>query len=244
MGLVQGISEFLPISSSGHLLLLGKIFGIEDSLFVSIFLHTATLLSLFVVFRKEIWHMIRHPFSKETTYLCLATIPTCVIALILMPIVKMSFSGEYLYISFFISAILLLFVQFYTKKRTSKDFTLKNALVMGIAQGFAVFPGISRSGTTISAGLVSGGRKSECAKFSFLLSIPIILASMAGEIFELCQGGQTLSVSPVGLVLGFVIAFLCGLASIKFMLRVTERANFVWISGYLVIMAILSIFVM
>lgn len=244
LGLVQGISEFLPISSSGHLLLLGKLFGIEDSLFVSIFLHTATLLSILVVFRKEVWHMLTHPLSKETIFLCVATIPTCIIAIILMPIVKASFGGEYLFISFFISAIILLFVHFFTKNRTNKDFTLKNAIVMGVAQGFAVFPGISRSGTTISAGLVSGGEKSECAKFSFLLSIPIILASMAGEIFELCQGGQALSVNPLGLALSFLIAFVSGLLSIKFMMKVTERANFMWIGGYLVIMAILSIFVM
>lgn len=244
LGLVQGLSEFLPISSSGHLLLLGKIFGIEDSIFVSIFLHIATLLSIIVVFRKEIWRMICHPFSKETISLCLATIPTCVIALVLLPLVKKSFDGQFLYIFFLISAIMLLFVHFYSKKHKNQGFTLKNALIMGVAQGFAVFPGVSRSGTTISAGLISGGDKSECAKFSFLLSMPIILASMAGEIFEVCQSGQALSFSPLGLVLGFVIAFVSGLLSIKFMMRVTEKANFMWISGYLIMVAILAKIVM
>lgn len=244
LGLVQGISEFLPISSSGHLLLLGKIFGIEDSLFVSIFLHLATLLSILIVFRREIWKMMVHPFSKETISLCLATIPTCIIALVLMPIVKISFGGEYLFISFLISAGILLFVHFFSKKQKGRNFTLKNGVIMGIAQGFAVFPGISRSGTTISAGLVSGGDKAECAKFSFLLSIPIILASMLGEMFEICGGGQALSVNPLGLILGFLIAFVSGLLSIKFMMKVTEWANFMWISGYLVVMALISMIVM
>lgn len=244
LGLVQGISEFLPISSSGHLLLLGRIFGIEDSLFVSIFLHMATLLSIMVVFRKEIWSMIIHPFSKEAISLCLASIPTCLIAIVLMPFVKLSFNGEHLYISFLISAFILLFVQMFSKNRGKGGFSHKNALAMGIAQGFAVFPGISRSGTTISAGLLSGGDKKECAKFSFLLSIPIILASMVGEVFEIFKGGTPLSVNPLGLVLGFLVAFVSGLLSIKFMIRATERANFLWISGYLVVMSILSMIIM
>lgn len=244
LGLVQGLSEFLPISSSGHLLLIGKLFGITDSIFVSIFLHIATLLSVIIVFRKDIWSMITHPFSSQTISLCLATIPTCIIALVLMPIVKISFDGRFLYISFLISALMLVFVQIYTKKRKNSGFSLKNSLIMGIAQGFAVFPGISRSGTTISAGLISGGEKKDCAKFSFLLSIPIIIASMLGEILEISQTGQVLSVSPIGLLLGFVIAFVCGLLSIKFMMKITENANFVWLSGYLVLIAMVAKIVM
>lgn len=244
LGLVQGLSEFLPISSSGHLLLIGKLFGITDSIFVSILLHVATLLSILVVYRKDVVDMIKHPFSKQTTSICIATIPTCLIVLVLMPIVKKSFGGNFLYISFLISAIILLFVQIYSKKHVGKEFSLKNALIMGIAQGFAVFPGVSRSGTTISAGLLSGGEKGECAKFSFLMSIPIILVSMAGEIFEICQGGQVLSINIFGAVIAFVIAFLSGLFSIKFMISLTKKANFMWISGYLVVIAVIAKIVM
>lgn len=244
LGVVQGLSEFLPISSSGHLLLLGKIFGIEDSLFVSIFLHMATLLAVVIVFRKEIWFMITHPLSKQSIYLCTATIPTCMIALILMPWVKKSFGGEFLYLSFFISGIILMFVEFYTKKHKNGEFSMKNALIMGVAQGFAIFPGISRSGTTISAGLLSGGEKEECGKFSFLLSLPIILASMLGEVIEICREGQTLHVNGLGLILGFLSAFLLGLATIKFMMKLTQKGGFMWISGYLMLMTVIAKMIM
>ena len=96
LGLIQGLTEFLPVSSSGHLVLFSKIFGVEESLFISILLHVATLFSILVVFWKDIWTLIRHPFSKETILLVVATIPTCVIALVFLPLIKQSFSGIFL----------------------------------------------------------------------------------------------------------------------------------------------------
>ena len=244
LGLVQGLCEFLPISSSGHLVLLSELFGVEDSLFVSIVLHMATLLAVLVVFRKDIWQMIKHPFSAESMNIVIATIPTCIIVLILMPIVDASFGGSYLAFSFLISACLLLFSQNFAKKKAIQDtFTRKNALIMGIAQGLAVFPGISRSGTTICAGLLSGGDKKECAKFSFLMSVPIIILSMIMEIVKISLGGQTVAVSPIGMILSFLIAFLVGILSIKVMIKLTEKANFKWFSIYLFALAVITIFV-
>lgn len=244
LGLVQGLCEFLPVSSSGHLVLLSELFGVEDSLFVSIVLHVATLLAVLVVFRKDIWQMIRHPFSAESMNIVIATIPTCVIVLMLMPIVDASFGGSYLAFSFLISACLLLFSQNFAKKKAFQGtFTRKNALIMGIAQGLAVFPGISRSGTTICAGLLSGGDKKECAKFSFLMSVPIIILSMIMEIVKISLGGQTVAVSPIGMILSFLIAFLVGILSIKVMIKLTEKANFKWFSIYLFALAVITIFV-
>ena len=188
MGLVQGLTEFLPVSSSGHLVLLSKLFNIEESLFISILLHLATLLSIVVVFYKDIWGLIRHPFSKKTITLVLATIPTCIIVLILMPLIKSSFNGLLLPYCFIISAILLFSTEYLTKKKVGRAVDNKIAVIMGIAQGFAVFPGISRSGTTICAGLLADGDKKDTTKFSFLMSIPIILLSMVMEIYEICVG--------------------------------------------------------
>ena len=178
LGLIQGLTEFLPVSSSGHLVLFSQIFGIEEELFVSIILHCATLLSILIVFWKDVWQMISHPFSKQTMLIVVATIPTCLICLVLMPIIKLSFSGMILPVCFLVSAILLMLSERSTKNKETTEISYKSAFWIGVAQGFAVFPGISRSGTTISAGLFAGNKKEEVAKFSFLLSVPVILLSL------------------------------------------------------------------
>lgn len=244
LGILQGICEFLPISSSGHLVLFSNIFGITDSLFVSIVLHVATLLAILVVFKKEIFYMISHPFSKESMNIVIATIPTALIVLILMPIINQSFTGSFLAVSFLISSILLVVVEYYSKRhKQSKEFTYKNAIIMGIAQGLAVFPGISRSGTTISAGLFSGGDKENCAKFSFLMSIPVIILSMILEIIKIFIYKETVSVNIVGIVGAFIFAFVIGILSIKLMIKLTSKLNFKWFSLYLLIISIITLFI-
>lgn len=242
LGLVQGLTEFLPISSSGHLVLFSKILGVEESLFVSIILHVATLFSILVVLRKEVWQIVRHPFSKQSLQIVWATIPTCLIVLILMPIVKKSFSGVGLPICFFVSAIILYVAEVLSKKHQSKPFDTKCAIVMGIAQGLATFPGVSRSGTTISAGLMHGRDKKDVAKFSFLMSIPIIILSLFMEIFEISQGAEKISVKAFPMVVAFLTAFLSGVFALKFMIKLTEKSNLKWFSLYLVVISIISLF--
>lgn len=245
LGIVQGLCEFLPISSSGHLVLLSKIFGVEDSLFVSVILHVATLLAVIVVMHKEVFYIVKHPFSKETMQLSVSTIITCVVAIVLMPIISTSFEGEFLPWAFLITSILLFIVELYSKKKMIKKekFSFKHAVVIGFAQGLAIFPGISRSGATISAGLLSGADRGQSARFSFLVSLPIIIGSLIMEIIKICIRGEQIAVNPLGIVVSFTVAFLVGMASIKFMLRVTERTNFKWFSLYLFVLAILSMLV-
>lgn len=243
LGLIQGLTEFLPVSSSGHLVLFSKIFQVEESLFISILLHIATLLSIVAVFHKDIWQMIRHPFSEKTIRLVVATIPTCIIALILLPLIKQSFAGGLLPVCFVISAILLYFSES-MGKRTGFDGKLdyKTAFFMGIAQGFAVFPGISRSGSTISAGLLCKKDKNETAKFSFLMSIPIIFASMLMEIYEIATGGVVIDIPPLPIIVSFITAFLVGIFAIKLMMKLTVKSNLKWFSFYLVFISIVSLF--
>lgn len=243
MGLVQGLTEFLPVSSSGHLVLISKLFNMEESLFLSILLHVATLFSIVVVFWRDIWELIRHPFSKKTVMLMVATIPTCLIVLVLMPIIKSSFGGALLPFCFLISALLLFATEFLTKKKTTHELNYKTAFIMGIAQGFAVFPGISRSGTTICAGLLAGGDKKESAKFSFLMSIPIIILSMVMEIYEICQGSVTINYPVIAIIASFLVAFLSGIFAIKFMMKLTEKGNLKWFSLYLLIIGIVTFFI-
>ena len=211
LGLIQGLTEFLPVSSSGHLVLFSQIFGIEESLFISILLHVATLLSIVVVFYKDIWQMIRHPLSKQTMMLVVATIPTCLIVLVIMPLIKQSFAGGLLPICFLISAILLLVSEMLSKKKVCTEMKYKTAFFMGIAQGFAVFPGISRSGTTISAGLMSGGQKEEVAKFSFLMSVPIVFLSLIMEIYEIIVGKVALEIQVLPTIVSFITVSWLGL---------------------------------
>ena len=240
LGIVQGLTEFLPVSSSGHLVLFGKLLGIEESLFVSILLHVATLLSILVVFYKDVWQMIRHPFSKQTMLLAVATLPTCVIALVLMPLIKQSFAGGFLPICFLLSAIMLFVAEKVSQKSAKGQLNFKTAFIMGVAQGFAVFPGISRSGTTISAGLLSGAEKEQTAKFSFLMSLPIVFLSLVMEIFEIATGGVTVQVEVVPMIVSFVTAFLVGIFSIKLMINLTAKSSLKWFSLYLVCIAIIS----
>lgn len=240
LGLIQGITEFLPVSSSGHLVLLGKWFGIEDNMFVSIVLHVATLLAVVVCLRKEIWEVIKHPFGKLAIKLYMATIPTCVIVLILMPIINRVFTGSGLVFTFLLSAIILFCADLLSKKKEQTELSNKQTIIMGIAQGFAALPGLSRSGTTISAGIISGANREESAKFSFLMSIPIILMSMVLEIYKICIQGQVIAVNTLGLILAFGTAFVVGILSIKFMLKISQKANFKWFALYLVCIAIVS----
>ena len=244
LGAVQGICEFLPISSSGHLVLLSTLFGIKDSLFVSIILHLATLIAVIFVFWKDVKYLLLHPLSSQAIKIYLATISTCIIVLAFMPFIGDSFSGKYLAFCFFISSVILFIVDYLSQKIKSKSFTNKNALIMGVAQGLAILPGISRSGATISAGLLSGADKNESAKFSFLMSIPIILLSTFEEIFSLIIKKEPLSVNGIGIVLAFIIAFIIGILSIKVMLKITQKSQFKWFSIYLLILAIICIIVL
>ena len=241
MGLVQGLTEFLPVSSSGHLVLLANIFNVEESLFISILLHVATLLSICVVFCKDIFALLRHPFSKNTLMLVVATIPTCLIALVLMPFIKSSFGGSFLPVAFLITATILVITELFAKN--TKEFSYKTAIIMGIAQGFAVFPGISRSGATISAGLLSKGDKKECAKFSFLMSIPIILLSLIMEIYEGISGGINISYPISAIIISFIVAFLSGIFAIKFMMKLTEKGKLWWFSCYLLLLSLVTFFI-
>ena len=243
LGLVQGLTEFLPVSSSGHLVLFSKIFKVEESMFLSILLHVATLLSIVVVFWKDIWKIIKNPFKGDGMKIIIATIPTCLIVLLIMPIVKSSFGGAFLPYCFLITAVLLFVSDMLFSKKKNGFFSTKNAIFMGIAQGFAVFPGISRSGSTICAGILSGANKKDCAKFSFLMSIPIIILSMVMEVYDVVKYGITIDYAPISIIASFAAAFVCGIFAIKFMMKLTEKGNLKWFAIYLVFVGVLAFFV-
>ena len=253
LGIIQGLTEFLPVSSSGHLLLLNQLFGINgDFLFVSIILHFATLLAVIFVFWKDILNLIKHPLSKQAINLYIATIPTVIIVLIFKKFIESSFeNASLLPFCFMLTAVLLLITYFLSNRKNKADVEYENyceikrtsALAMGISQGLAVIPGISRSGSTICTGLILGENRKESAKFSFLMSIPIIIASM---LYEIIFSSSTASIQEIGilpLIVAFISAFLVGILSIKVMLKIVEKAKYYYFSIYLIILSIISLFV-
>ena len=255
LGIIQGLTEFLPVSSSGHLVLFSNLFGVSESLFVSVILHMATLLSVVVVLRKQIIYYLKHPLCDGVKKLVVASVPTCLIVLVLLPVIEKSFGGAFLPFCFMTSAFLLAFTDLFFARRKSKSMYAEikdenfsgisylQAFYMGIAQGFAVFPGISRSGSTICAGMLSGGDKSSVAEFSFLMSLPIIFLSLFKEIYDLSTTDAKLQIDIVPLILAFIFAFIIGMLAIKFMIRLTKKVNFLWFSLYLIVIAFVSFMV-
>ena len=238
LGVVQGLTEFLPVSSSGHLVLFQKIFSINvDCLFFDIVVHLGTLLAVFVVYRKTIVDLIKHPFQEKAQKLVFATLPTIIIAVIFKDVFKNSFSGDFLFLGFFATAIMM-FVADYSCKHNYqyKSLSFGGAMVMGVFQGMAIFPGVSRSGSTITSALVQGVRRNESAEFSFLMSIPAILGSLVFELFDI--GTATLNISITSLIVGFVFSAISGYIAIKFMLKVIKKAKFNLFAIYLIILAI------
>lgn len=237
LGAIQGLTEFLPISSSGHLVLLEKIFGIQDNLILlNIFLHLGSLVAVIVYYRKSLWQQLQHPWCEKNFLLVTATIPTIIIVLIFEPFIESSFGGQYLIIGFLITAFLLVLASF--EYRQKKVFGYKTSIIMGITQGIATLPGISRSGSTLCAGLFCGQDREEAANFSFLMSIPIILASL---VYELTKLDSIVSISyPWWIILvGMLMSFVFGYLAIRWMIHIVKKARLYYFSIYLVILSIL-----
>lgn len=244
LGIVQGLTEFLPISSSGHLVFLQSVFGIEGGLSFDILVHLATLIAVIIVMFEQVKKICLKPFSKPVLMLFISTIPAVVIALVFEGFLKKSFDGRYLGWGFLISAVFLVIGDFSQSKDkkimelTVENIDLKTALVMGVFQGIAVFPGISRSGSTISSGLVMGLDRKTAAEYSFLMSIPIILGATIFDIVDV--GVISADIGAGALVAGFISALISGYFAAKIMLKAISKRGFWGFSIYLMIMSLLS----
>ena len=246
LGAVQGFTEFLPVSSSGHLMLLQNWFGIEEAFFYSVMLHIGTLIPVFIVLWKEIWAIFKKPFNKFG-YLVIATIPAGIIGIIFTKILDVDVLFEnniwLLSITFLITATELLFAERRCKKvEMINPINLKTSAIMGCGQAVGVLPGISRSGTTITSGTIAKVNRNENANFTFLMSIPIILAAVVLEGYDCIKGGIVVENFPA-LILGIVTAAICGYIAIKFMLALIKKANYKWFSLYLAVLSVVNLIV-
>ncbi len=222
LGLVQGLTEFLPVSSSGHLLLLEKLGVGEPDVFFNVMLHAGTLVAVLIALFKDWSPLVRHPLQKTTGMLFVACLPTLAIALLFKFLFPSLLDGKILGFGFVLTATLL-FVGENFQIAQNRVLSYKNTVLSGVLQGIAVLPGVSRSGATISCLTFLGVDKKSAARFSFLLSIPAILASCAVEIFELVKGGITLASPWYCVLIGTLVAFASGLVAIKFFLKLIEN---------------------
>ena len=236
LGLVQGLAEFLPISSSGHLIIFQTLFGLnEPGITFDVLLHVATLIPVFIIFRDEIFELIRNPFQKLTLLLVMATIPAVVLALLFGDFVRSLFtSTTYLAFGFFITGSLLIFADTRREgERSEKDMGLFDALVIGCMQGIAIAPAISRSGATITGALTRNLTRESAARFSFLMSIPAILGAAVLELKDIVTGDTVMeSLEIVPMLCGFIVAALSGYLAIKFMLKLIKACRLRYFSYY------------
>lgn len=258
LGLTQGLTEFLPVSSSGHLTFLQRVLGINiggAELFFNIILHLGTLVAVCIIFWRDILDLFKKPF-KTLLYLVVATIPAAVAGLFLDDVIEDhlmggKYVGVVLAVFFTVTAAVLFATEIFAKRR-KKELPLcwRTTLPMGFAQAVAILPGISRSGSTIAAGTFAGGTAEDVSKFSFLMSIPVILGSF---VVELAKGlidkeeGFAYSFQVAGpqfgwcIAIGLIVSAIAGLFAIKVMLTAIKKANYKWFSLYLVLLAIACI---
>ena len=237
LGLIQGISEFLPVSSSGHLLVFHHIFGItaEDNLTFIIVLNMGSLVPLLWVFREDVLALVKNPVQKLTGLLVVSVVPLVAVTLLFMDFIEEMFRlVDYLWVGFIITgAVLLLSDRIKGNERTTKELKLVDAVLVGIAQAFAVFPGISRSGATITASLGRGLNRESAAKFSFLMSIPSAFGAIALRLSHIVTGRVDVQdLNFVNLFAGFVTAAVTGYIAINFMLSIVKKAKLKYFALY------------
>lgn len=244
LGLLQGLTEFLPVSSSGHLTIAKELFGIQtENLVFEVALHAATVLSTIIVFRKEIWALLaglfKFKYNSETKYICMilvSLIPVFIVGMFFKESVEALFGSGLLIVGL---ALVVTSMLLYFSERVNpaddeirKPVTFKSAVFIGLAQAVAVIPGLSRSGTTIATGLMCGVKKSEVTKFSFLM----VLIPILGEAFLELVGGEfslaASGIAPLPLALGFLSAFVSGLFACKVMIALVRRTKLIWFALY------------
>lgn len=252
LGAVQGLTEFLPVSSSGHLTFLqiiGLDFGEGMMTFINVMMHLGTLIAVIAVFWRDILALFRKPF-KTLLMLIVATIPAGVVGLFFKDEIEAWFDPQVndtallnLAVCFAVTGLLLLVAELIAKRQKQpRPLGWGNSVAMGLMQAVALFPGISRSGSTIVAGTVTGANREDVAKFSFLMSIPVILGSFAVEVYGVIREPAAVAEIGtngfIGIAVGVVLAAVFGFLAIKLMLRVIRKANYMWFSIYLVCLSL------
>lgn len=251
LGIVQGLTEFLPVSSSGHLQLAKELLGvkIENNLTFDVMLHAATVLSTIVVLWGEVWWLIKGLFSRgmndEKSYflkLVVSMIPVGVVGFLLRDKIDAMLASQYIMVvvgAMLLLTSALLSFAYYARPRERATISMRDAFIIGLGQAVATMPGLSRSGTTIATGLLLGNDKSAVATFSFLM----VLAPILGQtLLDVVDGGFVVTgISVEALVAGFVAAFVVGCLACRFMIGVVKRGKLIWFALYCAIVGLVAI---
>lgn len=248
LGMIQGFTEFLPVSSSGHLEIGKALFGLDagENFYFSVAVHGATVLSTLLVFRKDIIQLLKGSFkfslNEETVYvlkLAVSMIPVGLAGLFFREDIKRLYNGSMLLVGsmLVVTAILLAVAQFIRGKARSIGFL--DAFVIGVVQVIAIIPGISRSGATISAGMILGNRKDELAKFSFLM---VLIPVIGANVLELLSPVEIINPTGAAVILmGALAAFISGYLACTWMINLVRKSKLTWFSVYCIILGILTI---
>ena len=244
LGLVQGLTEYLPVSSSGHLTILSTFFGMDgaDNLTFTVAVHVATVLSTLVILWREIDWILKGLFkfqmNAETKYalnILVSMIPVGIVGLFFKDKVEEAFGSGLLIVGvmLLVTAVLLTF-SYYAKPRQKEHISLWDAFVIGVAQACAVLPGLSRSGSTIATGLMLGDKKDKLAQFSFLMVIPPILGEARLDILKAVKGEEVVSdaIGTIPLCVGFLAAFLSGCFACKLMINLVKKGKLIYFGYY------------
>ena len=250
LGIIQGLTEFLPVSSSGHLEIVKAIFNSDyeakESLLMTVILHFATSMSTLFIFKKEVFSIIKSVFSKKKSNekefaikIIISMIPAAIVGVFFEDIIETLFNGRLILVG--IMLILTGFLLFLAdkSKENKNDISYLNSLIIGIAQAIAILPGISRSGATIATSVILGIDKTSSAQFSFLMVVPLIFGKVLKDIIS----GEVLtdSIAFGPLLIGFIAAFFTGLLACKWMIKLVRASKLKYFSYYCFIVALITI---
>ncbi|MCB0480954.1 MAG: undecaprenyl-diphosphate phosphatase [Flavobacteriales bacterium] len=253
LGIIQGLTEFLPVSSSGHIEIGKAILGVtpSDPLLFSVVVHAATALSTIIIFRDDILMLVRLLFEKEwwnagrqyILYIIISMVPAVLVGLFYKDEIESLFNNNVLLVGMMliITALLLFMTTMVKKKRGPIGYF--NSAIIGIAQAIAILPGISRSGATIATALLLGVEKTRAARFSFLMVIPVILGAMAKDLMDMDTSVAASETEIMPLVVGFIAAFVTGLAACTWMIQLVKKSRLVYFAVYCFVIGVVAIII-
>lgn len=255
LGILQGLTEFLPVSSSGHLELMKTIQGQEisgeSSMLMTVVLHFATAVSTIVVFRKDIYQILKGLFQFKTNEefyfsvkIVLSMIPAAVVGVLFEDEIESFFTGRIMFVGTMLLLTGLLLILADRAKSTSKNVGFMHSFIIGVSQAIAILPGVSRSGATIGTSVLLGIDRERAARFSFLMVVPLILGKMGKDLMEYLSGtpkSEVLDISMGVLVAGFVAAFITGYFACTWMISLVKKSKLTYFSVYCFVVGLIAI---